>query len=560
MKIHKRLVALSLGALIISSGAYAINPWNEAGWDVKTLEQKKTDIVTDYPSYSMDSSTAPWESSYWATTGTAWQLEVQKVWNRLNRWLKNGESLVVGGTTITNNDVTKEYFIPTKTQAEIDSFLAAQPTKMPSLNVVAGIPITNCTELQNMQNDLTADYIILNNIDCSETSTWNAGAGFDPVGTFDPSSVLTFSGSLNGNGYTITGLTINRPTEDYVGLFGYLRMNGKTISNLNFVNPTISGKKSVGIVAGQGDTGGTFSIADIAITGGSITATSYYVGGVIGQIMTASNSTNTINLSNITAEINITANNSGIGGVVGYTGAKGIIENVHANGIISGGPTYVGGVAGRMQWGSLNNSSASVNISATGTYTGGLVGGAGFNNSIPISNSYATGDVAGASNYVGGLVGGMNWGDISNSYATGNVTNGTGTFRTGGLVGGFWANAGKTSSITNSYATGNVTSAGSRLGGLLGEVGGSGTTNVNKTYAIGNISGGASMGGLVGNHYGINTFVTNSYWDTTTSVQATSADGTGKTTTQMKQQATFSGWDFTNVWQIAEGSTYPTLR
>jgi hypothetical protein len=51
--------------------------------------------------------------------------------------------------------------------------------------------------------------------------------------------------------------------------------------------------------------------------------------------------------------------------------------------------------------------------------------------------------------------------------------------------------------------------------------------------------------------------VSNSYWDMQTSGQSTSAGGAGKTTAEMKQQATFVGWDFTDIWGIEENVTYP---
>jgi hypothetical protein len=59
------------------------------------------------------------------------------------------------------------------------------------------------------------------------------------------------------------------------------------------------------------------------------------------------------------------------------------------------------------------------------------------------------------------------------------------------------------------------------------------------------------------------------YWDTQTSQTAASAMGTGKTTTEMKTQTTFTdaGWDFVgetvngpnDVWDICEGTNYPRL-
>jgi len=66
--------------------------------------------------------------------------------------------------------------------------------------------ISTTTHLQNMDTDLTAYYILINDIDASTTSTWNSGAGFAPVG--DDST--DFDGDLDGQGYEITGLFINR--------------------------------------------------------------------------------------------------------------------------------------------------------------------------------------------------------------------------------------------------------------------------------------------------------------------------------------------------------------
>jgi hypothetical protein len=53
--------------------------------------------------------------------------------------------------------------------------------------------------------------------------------------------------------------------------------------------------------------------------------------------------------------------------------------------------------------------------------------------------------------------------------------------------------------------------------------------------------------------------VTSVYWDTQVSGVATSERGVGKTTSEMQTQSTFTGWDFSTVWNIASG-TYPFLR
>ena len=80
---------------------------------------------------------------------------------------------------------------------------------------------------------------------------------------------------------------------------------------------------------------------------------------------------------------------------------------------------------------------------------------------------------------------------------------------------------------------------------------------VSNSYAAGAVSGGSSVGGLVGYTDGAPQ-VSGSYYDTLATGQTTSAGGTGMTTVQTMQQATFrNGWDFNNTWFILEGRSYP---
>ncbi len=91
------------------------------------------------------------------------------------------------------------------------------------------------------------------------------------------------------------------------------------------------------------------------------------------------------------------------------------------------------------------------------------------------------------------------------------------------------------------------------------------TTNITATAANTAIAAIlATVNGVddTGISIGTNT-VTDSFWDTDTSGQAASASGTSKTTTQMRQEATFTNWDFTDEtgeWEIVEGVSYPTLQ
>jgi hypothetical protein len=89
------------------------------------------------------------------------------------------------------------------------------------------------------------------------------------------------------------------------------------------------------------------------------------------------------------------------------------------------------------------------------------------------------------------------------------------------------------------------------MGGAMG-----GT--ITNSYSTGHVTGSSDAGGLIG--YKNGGTVTHSYWDIETSGQSSSAGGEGKPTAEMKQQATFVDWDFTNVWAIIEDETYPFLR
>jgi hypothetical protein len=109
------------------------------------------------------------------------------------------------------------------------------------------------------------------------------------------------------------------------------------------------------------------------------------------------------------------------------------------------------------------------------------------------------------------------------------------------------------------------------IGGLIGINGGT----VSNSYSIGSVTGEVYVGGLIGrnlnydeNIYGI---VTNCFWDTATSGQATSDGGTGKTTAEMQDTTTFlrASWNITAValnetnpayiWNIVDSETYPFL-
>jgi hypothetical protein len=161
-----------------------------------------------------------------------------------------------------------------------------------------------------------------------------------------------------------------------------------------------------------------------------------------------------------------------------------------------------------------------------------------------------------AGSCVGGLVG-QNRGTVSKSYSTGSVT---GHNYVGGLVGYKYEGI-----VDNSCSTCSV--IGERtVGGLVGD---NYEGTVNNSYSTGSVTGDNNVGGLVGWNAGT---VSDSFWDTQTSGQATSDGGTGMNTTEMKGITTFSlaGWNITAVggpgernpayiWNIVHNETYPFL-
>jgi hypothetical protein len=167
-----------------------------------------------------------------------------------------------------------------------------------------------------------------------------------------------------------------------------------------------------------------------------------------------------------------------------------------------------------------------------------------------IEDSYAAGAVTGLQGIqyftysIGGLVG-YNLGIVSNSNATGAVT---GDMQIGGLVGD------NDSYISNCYATGSV-SGKAGIGGLVGD----NDSVISNSYAAGSVSGQVSIGGLVG--YSDDGTVVGSYYDSNTTGQSDTGKGQPKITVEMKQWATFVGWDFTEqgTWKIFENNNYPVL-
>ncbi len=255
-------------------------------------------------------------------------------------------------------------------------------------------------------------FVQTQNIDATTSSTWHNGLGIEPIGN----ATTAFSGNWTGLSdevYIISGLDINRPNEDNVGLFG--KTNGATIKYLEISHSDIIGDEFVGSLVGNAYT--STNIQYCFSTDGTVNG-NLSTGGLVG----ANYNVNILNSKNTS---NVTGNNQETGGLVGYfSGASTSykISECSNTGTVSG-TSYVGGLAGR------NGGSA-------------------------IEKSYSTGNVSGSLFLVGGLVGDNN-SAITNCYSKGNVTRGSGA--TDDRYGSFAGVARNGSSFSYCYSTGSVT-------------------------------------------------------------------------------------------------------
>ncbi len=195
--------------------------------------------------------------------------------------------------------------------------------------------ITTCTQLQEMNDAKSANYILTNDIDFSgiATSTWNSGAGFVPIG----SSTTPFTGNLDGKGYKITGLYINRPSSTNVGLFGYVNSAITVIKNIGLENVDITGYQSVGGVAGSFYGGG--EVSGVYVTG-RVANIFYGAGGIIGNI-------NNLKIYNSYSRANVTGNRM-VGGAIGKF-TSGTVVNIYSTGFVQGAVGWeseAGGLSG----------------------------------------------------------------------------------------------------------------------------------------------------------------------------------------------------------------------
>lgn len=225
------------------------------------------------------------------------------------------------------------------------------------------------------------------------------GTPFSGIG----SAANPFTGMFDGQGSTISNVTINAPDGVNVGFFNAIK--GATIRDLKLVNVQITGKENVGGLVGN---------AQVQLDSNDL---SKNVANLIGGCSVS---------GKVTGEKNV-------GGLVGLNGGEtdqhtlfsiaSAIDKSTANVAVSG-TEMTGGLVGRNN-GTITKSSSGGTVKGT-TTTGGLVG----DSSGDIYDSHTSCTVAGSS-HTGGFVGSSD-GAVKDCYSIGDVS---GTDYTGGFAG-----------------------------------------------------------------------------------------------------------------------------
>ena len=320
----------------------------------------------------------------------------------------------------------------------------------------------------------------------------------------------SFNGHFDGNGHSVSGLTITEVSDaDAYGLFGFLGVDG-IIENLIVESGNITFTEAAGngwfggVVGGsQGLVKNCVNKADITITNDDWT----YAGGIVG-------------LGN--SDIN------------NYIWSARIIGCRNEGDIEIGRIGSVGGIIGNQ----INSNSATYieQCSNHGSITGG--------------QNAESGGIAGRINNARPI-------GIIKCFNTGNVTSGNGTSSSvyaGGIAGYEYY-----SRVENCYNTGSVAALYSSDGNVeCGGISGHADIAAVNCYNTGTITGTGNSGEGIN---GAGIACTSCYYLDTSTPSTEISGMTSATAAQMKNQATFTDWDFSGIWTInsSDNNGYPAL-
>ncbi|HIH95609.1 TPA: hypothetical protein HA338_16920, partial [Methanosarcina acetivorans] len=352
--------------------------------------------------------------------------------------------------------------------------------------------IATVKQLDQVRNYLDKDFVLTADLDLSGYENW------EPIGTFQPLSddpedeetpnpELAFTGTFNGNGYTISNLTIDQPEGMAVGLFGCVAGEQESpihIYDLTLKNANVTGNFCVGGVVG-------FQYADsimenITLTGDNRVQGNIYVGGILGGSDIGGGSAE-LRECNAAADIVLVGDAANSAGVLGGAlNACSVIDCTATGTVIAEGEDYfaLGGLIGGAFEGIevINCHADNVSITACGknnTMVGGLLGYAGtYGKQLPTQvtdcSANATIAVLNSTERVGGLVGGSFYHELAAEARP---------------VPAHYA-------INSCNTSGSITGGGNEVGSIAGYAYDSTVENCTSTMTINRVSGNVSQVGL----------------------------------------------------------------
>ncbi len=274
-------------------------------------------------------------------------------------------------------------------------------------------------------------------------------------------------------------------------------------------------------------------------------------------------------LSNVTLALPATSNL----GLFRNLAASGEIRDLSVANIGVTGHKWVGGLLGRNSGGTITNCTVNGTIDGT-SYVGGLIG---TSSGGSVSGCFTSGTVTSNGRYVGGLCASAYWGAIADSGSSAFVSGPE--WRVGGLIGDLGSSLDRcfasgavsggdsvggligfmyTGAVTNCYAWGDVTATGSYygVGGLLGYLE---SGSLAFCYSRGAVFGAGKQGGLVGGYSSHEEPASFCFWDTESSGEVSSLVGKGATTARMQTISTFANADWHGRGWVMNGGEYPCL-
>ena len=435
------------------------------------------------------------------------------------------------------------------TEAEVDDLI----------NIDGYIPVASIEELEKINSGISEDmggctiwagsyttgldkkYIQVKEIDGAEYGS------FTGVGDFSN----RWDGDYDGNELLLKNIDINARAMFFSGTGASVTMKNLRLSNCTNVL-TSSGDRAIMLSAAVNSTISNCE-ADLCeiVSAAATQRCAIIVGGIVNTTLSDCRTINcTLNTPN--------AFQTGLI-VAGVEGGCEIADISDSNSTVNGGDS-TGGLIGETE--NLTPKTTLTRLKATATSVtgnGSAVGGLiGYQRSasFSIGESSATVTQLSGTFGCGGAVGVLNTGNptISQVKATGAVdSTAAGTHSgTGGCVGIL-----RSATMDDCLSTSEVNGI-SQVGGLVGQ---RRDATMNDSYSTGAASGSATVGGLVGAIVGSGS-TNDSYWDTDTSGNATSAAGTGQTTTQLQTPTTASGIyaDWSDlIWDFGTDTEYPEL-